>query len=68
MLAGTVRGLDDVSLEALAANGSWSTVGAVSPDSDGAFSLPVTPKATTLYRLSTRGVRGALIKVRVKPT
>jgi hypothetical protein len=66
-LGGVVRGLTDVSLEAQAADGTWTTAGAVAPAADGSFTVRVTPKATTSYRLATGDVRGALIKVRVKP-
>ncbi len=66
-LGGVVRGLTDVSLEAQAADGTWTTAGAVTPAADGSFTIRVTPKATTNYRLATGDVRGALIKVRVKP-
>jgi stage II sporulation protein D len=65
-LRGAVRGLDGVSLEAQAPNGSWVTVSTVAPGGDGTFTVAVTPNATTRYRLSTGSVRGALIKVLVK--
>jgi hypothetical protein len=40
-------------------------VAPVVPDSAGSFSAAVTPEVTTLYRLATGSVRGALIKVEV---
>jgi SpoIID/LytB domain protein len=66
-LGGVVRDLADVALEAQAPNGTWTTVGEVTPADDGSFTIAVTPKATTLYRLASGSARGALIKVRVKP-
>ncbi len=64
-LTGTVEGLGGVALEAEARGGPWRTVAPVVPDSAGSFSVAVTPKVTTLYRLATGSVRGALIKVEV---
>ena len=45
----------------------WQTVATVTPSPTGAFSVAVTPTTTTLYRLATGGVRGALIRVDVSP-
>jgi stage II sporulation protein D len=64
-LQGTVQGLADVSLEARTKGGVWQPAGPVTPDSAGAFTARVTPTETTLYRLATGTIRGALIKVTV---
>ena len=64
-LTGTVEGLSGVALEAEPAGGPWRTVAPVLPDSAGSFSVAVTPAVTTLYRLATGSVRGALIEVAV---
>jgi stage II sporulation protein D len=64
-LTGTVEGLSGVALEAEPKGQPWRTLAPVAPDSAGSFSIEVTPEVTTLYRLATGSVRGALIKVEV---
>jgi hypothetical protein len=64
-LQGTVHGLAAVSLEARTKSGVWQPVGPVIPDGGGAFTARVTPTETTLYRLATGTIRGALIEVTV---
>jgi hypothetical protein len=66
-LTGTIAGLPGASLEARQAGGTWAIVAAVTPDKTGAFSVEVSPKTTTQYRLAIASAAGALIKVRVKP-
>jgi stage II sporulation protein D len=65
-LTGTIVGLPGASLEARQSGGTWTIVAAVTPDKTGAFSVQVSPKATTQYRLAIASAAGALIKVRVK--
>ncbi|HLK43089.1 MAG TPA: SpoIID/LytB domain-containing protein [Thermoleophilia bacterium] len=65
-LTGTIVGFPGASLEARQAGGTWTIVAAVTPDKTGAFSVQVSPKATTQYRLAIASAAGALIKVRVK--
>ncbi len=62
-LSGTARGLSAVTLESRVAGGTWRVVGAVSPDASGAFTVEVSPRAETWYRLASGTVRGALIRV-----
>jgi stage II sporulation protein D len=62
-LDGIARGLTGVTLELRVPGGAWQTLGPVSPDSTGAFTVQVTPVGTTWYRLASGGVRGALIRV-----
>ena len=66
-LSGVARGLTGVTLEAKTQATDWQTVAAVSPDATGAFSVALSPQATTQYRLATGNVRAALIKVPVVP-
>jgi stage II sporulation protein D len=62
-LAGVARGLTDVTMQMRVSGAAWQTLGPVSPDSTGAFSVQVSPVGTTWYRLASRRVRGALIRV-----
>jgi stage II sporulation protein D len=62
-LSGTVRGLTGVTLELRVPGGAWQSLGAVSPDSAGAFSFEVTPEGETWYRLASGRVHGARIRV-----
>lgn len=64
-LVGTARNMPGVTLEGRTPGAAWGTVAQVTPDSEGAFAVPVSPAATTQYRLASGAVRGALIKVKV---
>jgi SpoIID/LytB domain protein len=66
-VTGLVRGVADVVLEERPAGGAWRTVAPVKPDSSGAFSMAVTPEATTQFRLTAGTVHAALVKVTVVP-
>ena len=52
-----------VTLQSRVAGGTWQVVGAVSPDSGGAFTVEVSPRGETWYRLASGAARGALIRV-----
>jgi stage II sporulation protein D len=67
-LSGAVEGLAGVTLEARQPGGAWQTIAPVTPGPTGAFSITVSPQATTVYRLAAGGVRGALITVSVAAT
>ena len=54
---------DRVTLQSRVAGGTWHLVGAVSPDSSGAFTVEVSPRGETWYRLASGAARGALIRV-----
>jgi stage II sporulation protein D len=62
-IAGTARGLTGVSVQMRVPGAAWQTLGPVSPDSLGAFTVQVSPVGTTWYRLASGRVRGALIRV-----
>jgi stage II sporulation protein D len=62
-LSGTARGMSSVTLESRVPGGTWQVVGAVSPDSTGAFTVEVSPQGQTWYRLASGPVRGALIRI-----
>jgi stage II sporulation protein D len=66
-LTGSVRGVTGVSLESRVGTGAWQAAGAISPDPDGAFSVPVHPTQTTQFRLAWGGVRAGLTRVGVAP-
>ena len=67
-LSGVARGVaGPVLLEEKDAGGAWSQVKTVSPAADGTFSLPISPTATTQFRLAAGLVRGALVTVPVVP-
>jgi stage II sporulation protein D len=66
-LTGVASGADPVSLEAKAPDGTWQTVSAVQPASDGTFSITVRPTATTSYRLAAGQIRAAPVTVPVAP-
>ncbi len=66
-LKGVVRGLGSVSLEEQSQGSAWQLLAAILPGAGGAFSIEVTPQATTRYRLASGAVRGALINVPVAP-
>jgi stage II sporulation protein D len=66
-LAGSVRGLVDVTLEQRAGTAAWETAGVLKPDPGGRFALAVKPLATVDYRLVSGTVRGAPVRVAVAP-
>ena len=66
LLAGSAAGAADVSLEArVAGSRTWTPAGAPTPDADGAFTLPVSPKVTTTYRLASGAIRVGQVAVAV---
>jgi stage II sporulation protein D len=67
LLTGIVRGVGAVTLEQKTATGTWQTLSAVSPRTDGSFAISVHPSATTQYRLAAGQVRAAVVKVPVAP-
>ena len=65
-LSGTVRGVDALSLEAKPATAStWTNVGELVVDGDGAFSTLQKPQVSTQYRLVWANVRAGLAKISV---
>ena len=64
MLRGFVRGLGKVRLEQQVNGGTWTTVRRVRPQADGRFTVKVTPRRTTSYRLATPSAAGAAITVK----
>jgi stage II sporulation protein D len=54
-----------VTLEQATGGGAWSPGTALTPAADGTFSVTVAPQQTTLYRLSTPGVKGQPLSVPV---
>jgi stage II sporulation protein D len=62
-LDGTARGLTGVAVQMRVPGGTWQTLGPVTPDSTGAFTVQVSPVGRTWYRLASGRVRGALIRV-----
>ena len=66
-VTGLVRGLSGVVLEEKPSGSAWEAVSPVSPDSTGAFSTPITPRATTQFRLSEGTVNAGLVTVTVVP-
>jgi stage II sporulation protein D len=64
-LTGKERGVKGVTLEQSTGGGVWSPGPALAPASDGSFSVDVAPQQTTLYRLTTTGVRGQPLQVPV---
>lgn len=66
-ITGIVRGVSNVVLEERPSGAAWQTVSPVTTDSAGAFSIAVTPEATTQFRLTAGTVHAALVKVTVVP-
>ncbi len=62
-LRGFVRGLRKVRLERQVNGGTWTTVKRVKTRSDGRFTVTVTARRTTSFRLATRSVAGGAITV-----
>ena len=64
-LTGVAKGLVGVTLESKTAGTDWQPVGAVVPDADGAFSVAVSPRVTTWYRLAAGTVSAGSARVAV---
>ncbi len=68
-LTGTARDVDDVGLEQLQPDGTWSPAGVkLKPTADGTFTVSVRPTQSTTYRLASPGVTGPSLAVRVLGT
>jgi stage II sporulation protein D len=65
-LRGFIRGLGKVRLEQQVNGGTWRTVRRVRPQANGRFTVTVTPRRTTSYRLATPGAAGAAITVKAR--
>ncbi|NUT56430.1 MAG: SpoIID/LytB domain-containing protein [Thermoleophilia bacterium] len=63
-LRGFVRGLTKVRLEQQVAGGTWTTVRPVKTRADGRFTVTVTPRRATSYRLATRRAAGGAVTVK----
>ena len=63
-LKGFVRGLAKVRLEQQVNGGSWTTLRPVKTRPDGRFTITVTPRRTTSYRLATREAAGGAVTVK----
>ena len=64
VLRGFLRGLRKVRLEQQVAGGTWTAVRRVHPRADGWFTVSVTPKRTTSYRLANHVAAGAAVTVK----
>jgi stage II sporulation protein D len=67
LLTGIARGLGKVVLEQRAAGEEWTPVRTFGPAPDGGFSVSVTPRVTTEYRVVAGEARTATVKVPVAP-
>ena len=65
-LSGFVRGLSKVRLEQQINGGTWTTVRRVKTRPDGRFTITVTPRRTTSYRLATRAAAGGAVTVKAR--
>ena len=65
-LSGFVRGLSKVRLEQQVNGGTWTTVRPVKTRPDGRFTITVTPRRTTSYRLATRAAAGGAVTVQAR--
>ena len=65
-LRGFVRGLARVRLERQVNGGAWSTVRRVKTRPDGRFTVTVSPRRTTSYRLATPRAAGGAITVKLR--
>ncbi len=66
-LDGIARGLAGVTLEAKTPAGAWQRVAAVAPDPSGVFSVVVSPREPTSYRLAAGTSRASPVQVAVAP-
>ncbi len=64
VLRGFVRGLGKVRLERQVNGGTWKTVRRVGTRPDGRFTISVSPRRTTSYRLATPVSAGAAVTVK----
>ena len=65
-LSGSAAGAGGVSLEARPSGArAWTPAAPLSPDTGGAFTLPVSPRVTTAYRLAAGDVRAGEVTVAV---
>ncbi|HEY7794581.1 MAG TPA: SpoIID/LytB domain-containing protein [Gaiellaceae bacterium] len=63
-LQGFVRGLRQVRLQQQVNGGTWRTVRRIARRPDGRFSVTVTPRTTTSYRLASAEGAGAAVTIR----
>ncbi len=64
-LTGLARGMLGVTLESRTADTPWQPAGGVAPDASGAFSVTVSPRVTTWYRLASGTIDAGVATVRV---
>ena len=65
-LRGFVRGLGRVRLEQQVNGGTWTTVRPVRTRPDGRFTITVSPRRTTSYRLATPKAAGGAVTVKLR--
>ena len=66
VLRGFVRGLGKIRLEQQVNGGTWATVKRVRARPDGRFTISVSPRRTTSYRLATPAAAGAAVTVKIR--
>ena len=66
VLRGFVRGLGKVRLEQQVDGGTWKTVRRIGVRPDGRFTVSVSPRRTTSYRLATPAAAGAAVTVKTR--
>jgi len=66
VLRGFVRGLGKVRLEQQVNGGTWKTVKRVRARANGRFTISVSPRRTTSYRLATPVAAGAAVTVKTR--
>ncbi len=64
-LDGVARNVEGAVLERRGVGGTWSSAAKVSPAPDGRFTASLKPSATSTYRLTTAGVGGLAVTVKV---
>jgi stage II sporulation protein D len=64
-LTGVARSVSDVRLERRTPGGDWASVARIAPTGDGTFAIRVRVATTTTYRLSSGGVGGPALTVRI---
>ncbi len=64
-LTGIAKGMVGVTLEARTARTGWQPAGPVVPEANGSFSIVVSPRVTTWYRLAAGTVSAGLARVAV---
>jgi stage II sporulation protein D len=65
-LTGLARDIDDVVLERRGDSGSWIKVRQLRPTADGSFAVTLRLDATTVFRLTSAGLAGPALTVRIK--